>query len=97
MVNDLLLVLKANLGIRDERRKKNGMGLPAFPTPDALDAEDEHSPAALYAPVVETVEDERSGRPAGTLHPVKGEGKDDIIIILGKLETVRINLYHGHV
>ena len=74
------------------------MGLSAFPAPDALDAEDEHSPVILHAPFVETVENERSGLPASTLHPVKGERKDDIIIIiLGKLETVRINLYHGHV
>ena len=73
------------------------MGLSAFPAPDALDAEDENSPVILHAPFVETVENERSGFPAGTLHLVKREGKDDIIIIiLGELETVRINLYHGH-
>ena len=74
------------------------MGLSAFPAPDALDAEDENSPVILHALVIETVENERSELSAGTLHLVKGEGKDDIIIIiLGELETVRINLYHGHV
>ena len=55
MINDLLLILKSDLGTGNERRKKNGVSFPALPAPDALDSEDEHNAVVLYAAVIEAV------------------------------------------
>jgi hypothetical protein len=95
-VNDPLLVLKADLGTGDERRKKNSMSLPAFPASYTLNAEYEHGAAGLHLSAVRAVQNEGAGLTAWTLHLGDGKRKYDIIIIsLRKLETIRINLYHG--
>ena len=72
------------------------MSLSALPAFHAPDAEDDQFAVGLYLSIIEAIEDEETGLPAGAFQLVDGEGKDKtVIIILRKLETVPINLYHG--
>ena len=96
VMDDLLLVLQADLGTGDKGDEKDGVSLSTLIASHAPDAEGDHIAVRLYLSIIEAIEDEGTGLPAGAFQLVDGEGIDNTVItILRKLETVCINLYHG--
>ena len=70
---DLLLVLKWDLGVGDQDRGDKGMGSPAFFAPDTLDSEAQQVRHKFHIAAVMPIADQAAGFAAGTFHHVKLE------------------------
>ena len=95
-VQDLLLVMERDLGVRDKDGRDEGMGNEAFCTEHTLDGKADKNRIKFYRAFVMAITDETSFLPTGTFDHVKLEVIDCMVIkILRKIVAVfKDNCYH---
>ena len=98
-VQDLLLVLEGDLGVRDEEGGDQGMGNPALGTKYTLDGKAQQDRLNFNRTFVMSIADQASLLPTGTLAPMELKGiYNTVINILRKVIAVlEENCYHIYV
>lgn len=94
---DLLLVLKWDMGVGDQDRGDKGMRSPALLTPDTLDDKAQKVRHDLHMAAVMPIADQTAGSPAGASHHMQLELVHCLIIrILRKgIAIFKENRYHS--
>ena len=95
-VQDLLLIMERDLGVRDKDGRDEGMGNEAFCTEHTLDGKADKNRIKFYRAFVMAITDETSFPATGTFDHVKLEVIDCMVIkILRKIVAVfKDNCYH---
>ncbi len=95
-VEDLLLVMEGDLGVRDKDGRDEGMGNAAFRTAHTLDRKADKDRVKLNRPCIMAITDEAAFLPTGTFHHVKLQAIHQTVIInLRKIiASIKNNCYH---
>lgn len=96
-VQDLLLVMERNLGVRDQDGRDKGVGYSALRTEYTLDRKPDHGRVKLNRTPVMAITDEASLLPAGTFNLVELQPIHHTVIpFLGKtIAFFKDNCYHS--
>lgn len=95
-VQDLLLVMEGDLGVRDKDGREEGMGNPAFRTAHTLDRKPDKNRVKLNRTCVMAITDKAAFFPTGTFNHVKLQAIHQAVIIkLRKIIAfIKNNCYH---